>query len=882
MRTPDSQWQQFEGKAHAELLRGSGRWQYQPHACDLEPPFEPFDRQTLTYWDCIVNNWENDWERSYRRFKPNQPIVLPHVEQFFDDLAFISVEPFVEDEATIDKAVQLLLSLPHPQRPVAFEVIGLGHSPRYDDHELFAQIAHENAEGDFTRHLFDDAITGFNEPFTTVQFVAHQADVDTLTHQLVAHYPRSAIRRLDRYTEAISEVPAAVVLRENCSRHRQPGRYASGGTLALDAACCFPLQTFARLDTDPLGPAITAMEHLTHWQWAVLQVLFTPASYDWEYNLRQAVRHPYKPSEPLFSDLTEHDVSRKFTSPLFAVSVRLMADQASVYERLLGWAAQFASPPQALSSVDDLTDEELLLVWDAMQHRYPLAPGVLLNTEELASLVHLPGPTVTSERLRRVSTRTKAGPSYKAEPGSVTLGENVHRGQVSVAGIPPDLRGRHCYIAGASGTGKSTLLLNMITQDIAAGNGVGVIDPHGDLIEAVLARVPVERFHHVAYFNPTDPDFPPALNILQAHGSAERQRVVSETVTTIHKFFPDAWGPRLQHILLHALDTMVRFRGATLWHLRRLLTNEQFRERHVDKLDDANLIAFWHSEFPGLPKGAVDPILNKLSPFLLNTTIRNIVCQPKTTFNFRTIMDERQILLANLSAGLLTPQVAGVLGTFIMGKIVAAAFGRAAIPERERVPFYLYIDEFQNFMDLSVGFEQILSEARKYKLILAGMANQYVGQLSDAVRQAIFGNVGTLLTFRLGVEDANRIAREFGEFTAHELMALERGQAICRLGGLHNSFNVTTPAPPPEQPANVRGRIVEFNRYRYATPRSDVEKQFTRRTDQPTSATSPPRSARATSSAKEQAQAAASQPDPAQSSPPPGEFTPDDLDDFTV
>ena len=260
-----------------------------------------------------------------------------------------------------------------------------------------------------------------------------------------------------------------------------------------------------------------------------------------------------------------------------------------------------------------------------------------------------------------------------------------------------------------------------------------------------------------------------------------------------------------------------------------MLTDDQFRYQIIGQLKDDNLLAFWEHEFPGYPKGVCDPILNKLSPFLLNTTIRNIICQRQSKFNFDNILNTKKIFLANLSTGLLGESVAGIFGTFIMSKIVNAAFRRAAINEDQRIPFYLYVDEFQNFMDLAVGFEQILAEARKYKLVLAGMANQYVGQLTDSVRQAIFGNVGTLLTFRLGVQDARLVANEFGEFTPDEILSLEMGQAICRVGGTQTAFNLNTPPPPTPNSQERVAKIIEASRARYTTPKQQVEAMLTKR-----------------------------------------------------
>jgi hypothetical protein len=348
----------------------------------------------------------------------------------------------------------------------------------------------------------------------------------------------------------------------------------------------------------------------------------------------------------------------------------------------------------------------------------------------------LPGKSVVSERLRRVTTRTRPASTAPAEAGSVLLGENVHRGETRVARLSASLRTRHCYIAGASGTGKSTLLLNMIVQDIVEGQGVGVLDPHGDLVSAVLRRVPRNRIRDVILFDPADEEYPFALNILEAKDDAERERIVVETVMALERFFPASWGPRLERILTFAIHTVLQaIPGATLAEVERILTDEPFRKEVIAKTTDPRFLAFWKTQFNFFPKNAVDPVLNKLSVFLLNRTVRNIICQRHATIDFDNLLNSGKILLANLSTGLLTEKVAGMFGSFLVTKIVNAAFRRTRLPEHQRRPWYLYVDEFQAFMNLSMGFDRILAEARKYKLILAGLANQYVGQLSLPVRQ---------------------------------------------------------------------------------------------------------------------------------------------------
>ncbi len=409
----------------------------------------------------------------------------------------------------------------------------------------------------------------------------------------------------------------------------------------------------------------------------------------------------------------------------------------------------------------------------------------------------------------------------------MVLGENVHQGKKRIVALGIEQRVRHMYVVGGSGTGKSTLLLNMVLQDIVAGHGVGLLDPHGDLINAVLRRVPAGRIDDVVLFNAADTEYPFALNILEAHDEAERERIVAETIMALERYFPASWGPRLERILQYTLRTVLHaVPGATLADVELMLTDPAYREGVLSKTTDPRMLQFWTNQFKFFPKNATDPVLNKLSVFLLDRHVRNIICQRHATVNFDNLLNDGKILLANLSTGLLTEKVAGTLGSFLVTKIVNAAFRRAALPEAKRRPWFLYVDEFQSFMNLSVGFERILAEARKYRLVLAGLANQYVGQLSPAVRQAIFGNVGSLVVFRLGVEDAHTTAKELGVFTAEDILNLEVGQAVARVGTSQTAFNLHTFREPPPPAQDPTPRVVALARQRYARPRRTVEAEL--------------------------------------------------------
>lgn len=549
MQQPDSLRQQYQGKALAELLRGSGRWPVQEFPCHLEPPWEAYDRHALSAWECYVNTWDGPWAAGMFGQKVATDIVHPvgsplvltpwptsdpeYMCKEIGRLSTVVIEQFPDDEATIPKAQQFLLSCPVVKRPVAFQVLGLGPQPIYQGLTDADEILEARREARYP--------TSWTVPRIQIQFIAHRADIKKLEHQLVAHYPNSAVlvRDLDRSSDLL---PSHDLLKD----------IGYARTLALTEPYSNPLTTYRNLDTDPLGVALAAMEHLGNYEWAVLQILFWRSDRPWGETLRQALRDPYRHGQMIFEDISESQLHKKFDFPLFAVSVRTAALHQSTWHHLQGWAQQFANGKQELAALSN-ADENCADFGFSLMEACTFQPGILLNIEELASLVHLPSSTIPSERLRRIQTRTRPARPAKAEPGSVILGDNAHRGVRQVARLPATLRSRHCYIAGASGTGKSTLLLNMIVQDITAGEGVGVLDPHGDLINAVLKRIPEHRVDDVILFDATDQEYPFALNILSATDDDERERIVSETLMSLERYFPDSWGPRLERILTFAI-----------------------------------------------------------------------------------------------------------------------------------------------------------------------------------------------------------------------------------------------------------------------------------------------------------------------------------------
>ncbi|MBL7141739.1 type IV secretion system DNA-binding domain-containing protein [Patescibacteria group bacterium] len=418
----------------------------------------------------------------------------------------------------------------------------------------------------------------------------------------------------------------------------------------------------------------------------------------------------------------------------------------------------------------------------------------------------------------------------------ILFAETNYRNIRKKFGIKTDDRRRHMYLIGKTGTGKSTTLENMIYQDIQAGHGVAVVDPHGDLAEKVLDFIPAQRINDTVYFNPADTDYPFAFNVLERVGPEHRHLVASGLVGVFKKIWADSWGPRLEYVLRNTILALLEYPGSTLLGIMRILVDKEFRKKVVARLTDPVVKSFWIDEYPRYPERlraeAIAPIQNKVGQFLSTSLIRNIVGQVKSKINLREIMDKGKILVMNLSKGRIGEDASALLGAMMITKVQMAAMSRIDIPEQERRDLYLYVDEFQNFATES--FADILSEARKYHLNLI-IAHQYIGQLiaeqTSKVRDAVFGNVGTIVSFRIGAEDAAFLSREFlPRFEETDLVDLDKYNTYIKLmidGITSEPFSAITLPPLTESKGNS-DKVITISRERYAEPRKIVQEKIAR------------------------------------------------------
>ncbi|MEE0888080.1 MAG: type IV secretion system DNA-binding domain-containing protein [Candidatus Saccharimonadaceae bacterium] len=476
---------------------------------------------------------------------------------------------------------------------------------------------------------------------------------------------------------------------------------------------------------------------------------------------------------------------------------------------------------------------------DAYKMRQFSNRGFILNISELASVYHLPHTSVETPNIVWASSKTAEPPAKLP----VLTGDPVHDEQISAFGLT-NFRGinhqfgllrrdrsRHMYIIGQTGAGKSGMLELLALSDVFYNQGYCIIDPHGDFAIDNLRFVPESRIKDVVYFNPADTAFPVAFNPLEVSDPSRKPNICSEVIGVLKRMFGDSWGPRLEHILRYTLLALLDRPETTLLDISRLLTDKDFRKETLEYCKDVTVLQFWKHEFGQWNDKQVNesiaPVLNKVGAFTANPIIRNIIGQPKSSFDIRKIMDEGKILVVNLSKGLIGEDNAGILGSFLVTKVQLAAMSRSDIPLIEdRRPFYLYVDEFQNFATDS--FSVILSEARKYGLNLT-VANQYVAQMTDTVRDAVFGNVGTTISFRVSADDAPILVKQFEPtFEESDIIQLNNRNFVISMiinGEKVPAFSATTLSIP-DTPKDNFDAIVAHSREYYARPRLEVEAEI--------------------------------------------------------
>jgi CxxC-x17-CxxC domain-containing protein len=421
----------------------------------------------------------------------------------------------------------------------------------------------------------------------------------------------------------------------------------------------------------------------------------------------------------------------------------------------------------------------------------------------------------------------------KIKPEINFFAETTFRNQRKKFGIKIDDRRRHVYLIGKTGMGKTVMMKNMAIQDILDGKGVGFVDPHGEAAEELLDFIPKKRINDVIYLNPADLDYPVAFNIMEKVDVEHRHLVASGLMGVFKKIWPDVWSARMEYILNNSILALLEYPGSTLLGVNRMLADPEYRKKVVDKVSDPVVKSFWIQEFGRYTQRyeveATAAIQNKVGQFISNPLIRNIIGQVRSSIDMRKVMDDKKILILNLSKGRIGEDNSRLLGALLITKIQLAAMSRVDVPEEKREDFFLYVDEFQNFATES--FTNILSEARKYRLALI-LGHQYITQMEETVRDAVFGNVGTIICFRVGAEDAEFLEKEFQpEFMAEDLVGLPKYNIYLKLmidGVSGSAFSAETLPPFPKPEESNREKIIKSSRERYSTSRKIIEEKISK------------------------------------------------------
>jgi hypothetical protein len=537
-------------------------------------------------------------------------------------------------------------------------------------------------------------------------------------------------------------------------------------------------------------------------------------------------------------------IRSKIKKPGFEVNIRLIGvskekeRSKEILRNLESSFSQFMSGLNGFSFIGLKKKKKIKqMIYDFSFRDFKKNQSILLNSEELTSVYHLPLSHIESPYIKWVRTKEAPPPSELPDDGLNCLGEAVYRGENKEVYIASrEDRRRHFYIIGMTGVGKTTLQREMIRQDIEKGEGVAVIDPHGDLIEDTLANIPKERMDDVVLFEPFDRERPCGLNMLEWHTPEQRDFAISEMVTIFsHLFSAEFIGPMFEYYMRNAMAAIAADKDnpGTIVEIPRIFTDNQFMEERLSKVSDFMVRSFWLKEWKQTTgqtrSDMLGYVVSKIGRFVSDEMMRNIIGQSKSGFDLEDIMNNKKIFLANLSKGLTGEINSSLLGLILVSKMQIAALRRARIPEKERSDFYLYIDEFQNFTTNSVA--TILSEARKYRLSLI-LGHQYMPQLKEEIKNAVVGNVGTMVSYRIGATDAEFLENQFQpEFSKFDLSNLDNFQYIIKMlvnNKVTSPFKINAPKPTPgnKERADAVRRI---SKMKYGRPRSIVESEIIER-----------------------------------------------------
>jgi hypothetical protein len=663
----------------------------------------------------------------------------------------------------------------------------------------------------------------------------------------------------------------------------EPQSKIAGSYLRLKKSAYFPINTYRNLESDPLSSITNSLSKIYPDEGAAIQFILRPARLDIKESgekllsqimegkdIKTAVAKarenkiikffnaileiisppkkiesgiPEKPKDKIVDDTTIEAIKTKIQKPVFETNIRLVGvgkDQwraDEILHILQSGFSQFFSNFNGFDPVRIKPRHLKRFIYEFSFRNFNKNQKNILNLEELTSLYHFPLPHIESPHLKWVKTKETAPPVELPITGLNLIGKSVFRGEEKdVYFAKEDDRRRHFYVVGQTGTGKSSLLLEMIRQDIELGKGVGVIDPHGDLVEQILANIPKERAEDVVLFEPFDMERPCGLNMLEWDLPEQKDFAVSEMIAIFSKLFPpEIIGPMFEHYMRNAMLALMadKENPGTLVEIPRIFTDNDFMDERLQKVKDPLVRQFWIKEWSKATgdtrSDMLGYVVSKVGRFVENEMMRNIIGQPRSGFDLDKIMNQGKIFLANLSKGQTGETNSSLLGLILVSKMQIAAMRRGTMPEKQRKDFYLYIDEFQNFTTDTIA--TILSEARKYRLNLI-LAHQFIPQLTEEIKNAVIGNVGTIASFRIGATDAEFLEKQFEpEFSHYDLVNLDNFQFIVKMmieNKISSPFKVKTIKPLEGNPKIVEP-IKKISKLKYGRPRAIVEKEIMQR-----------------------------------------------------
>ena len=631
--------------------------------------------------------------------------------------------------------------------------------------------------------------------------------------------------------------------------------------LKLTGHSALPIKTFQNFEVDPLAAITATLAKFKDDEEAWIQLVIRPAGSNWHkdsekyvssirgnkssaspLDLINKILYPSANSSESSGKISDSQQTRaagaegKAQKLAFEAVLRIMyKGNGTMQDAKLRLQSIIASYKQFNTTYLNSLDQGKISTSEAdiikFRQRAISKKSLIFNIEEVATLFHLPHTSVETPYILWALSQTAEPPaslpivSNTHNPAISPIATTNFRGHNTMFGLPRFDRSRHMYIIGQTGVGKSGLLELMTISDIYSPYGFALIDPHGDYAQDTLARIPKERIKDVVYFNPADMEFPIAFNPMEVQDKKLKTHTCSELIGVLTRMF-DSWGPRLEYILRYSILALLDYPDSTMLDITRILTDSQFRAKVIKHIEDPVVKNFWTVEFSSwnskFASEAVAPVLNKVGAFTANPLVRNIIGQKKSSFNIRQIMDENKILIVNLSRGLVGEDNAALLGSLLVTKIQLAAMSRADVPASQRTPFYLYVDEFQNFATDS--FATILSEARKYGLNLT-VANQYIAQMLPQVKDAIFGNVGSIVAFRTSADDARTMQKYFEpKFTEYDLVHMHNRHFVINMtieGEKVPAFSAIT-LNLPNIETNFTTEIIEHSRMMYSKTSQEI------------------------------------------------------------